>query len=681
MEHMRDIARVASLLTVVCLSCCSAGIAPSPAFQARHPVPGEHPRLLGSRQDLRELAYRKPGEYQRVLGVALEREGGDHEQMISSALVYAVSGDEGIGRQALDLAIKYVDGPIRVGHETFGRDLARCAFVYDLCWPLWTKEERTRFHSYMNRTVDANAASETSVFHNGWYSYKQWGIGLAAYATYYENERAPAILSAIENEYRSRVVPSFRLAGDGGGWAEGYYVNYWSYEWLVFCEVALRCEGVDYFAMSPEFLGKRAVASMFETYPGIRELGSRRPAPVGDSGGRVFTGERDKALAARRILVNHFRDDPVHQVVHAFNETTPESGSDVNAYKDFLWRDTTVRKGNLKDFRLSYVSPGPGFVFARSSWDEDATWFLFQCGDRFTSHQHLDAGNFLIYRHEELIGDGGHFYSFATDHEVNYLLRSIAHNTLLVKDPHETWPAIRKGKVTSNDGGQTHNWPHRNGSVEDAAEWEKGRAIYDVADIVAFEDRGSYLYVAGDCTRAYSPSKLEYFTRQIVFIRPGTFVIFDRVKSTDPGFRKTFLLQAMKQPTLSGQHLIVTNGKGRLFVQTLLPAEAEVKQIFGQGLYRIDGRDYPPDHETGPAPECRVEISPSQPRATDYFLHVLTATDASTTRVPRATAKAEGNTVELRLPGIFITFTLDRPGGEIGIAGSKTPLASEKRGS
>jgi hypothetical protein len=646
--------------------------------QARHPIPREHPRLLGSLQELRDLARRKPDDYQRVLGVALEREGGDHEQMISSALVYAVSGDEGIGRQALDLAMKYVDGPIRVGHETFGRDLARCSFVYDLCWPLWTEEQRTRFHSYMNRTVDANAASETSVFHNGWYSYKQWGIGLAAYATYYENGRAPEILAALEQEFRSRVVPSFRLAGDGGGWAEGYYVNYWSYEWLVFCEVALRCEGVDYFAMSPDFLGKRAVASMFETYPGIVELGSRRPAPIGDSGGRVFTGERDKALSARRILVNRFRDDPVHQVVHAYNETTPVSGSDVNAYKDFLWRDVTVKKGDLKDSRLSYISPGPGFVFARSSWNEDATWFLFQCGDRFTSHQHLDAGNFLIYKHSELIGDGGHFYSFATNHEVNYLLRSIAHNTVLVKNPLETWPAIRKGVVTSNDGGQTHNWPHSNGSVEDAAAWEKDRAIYDVADILAFEDRGSYVYVAGDCTRAYSQRKLEYFTRQIVFIRPGTFVIFDRVKSTDPQFRKTFLLQAMKRPVLSDQQLVITNGKGRLFVQTLLPEEAAVKMFSGAELYRIDGRGYPPDHETGPAPECRVEISPPRARAVDYFLHVLTATDASTTKVPRATAKIGQNAAELRLPGISVIFTLDRPGGEIKIAGSKASFTNQK---
>ena len=45
--------------------------------------------------------------------------------------------------------------------------------------------------------------------------------------------------------------------------------------------------------------------------------------PMGDGDSRVFGGDRDKALSARRILVNYFRDDPAHQVVYLFNETTP----------------------------------------------------------------------------------------------------------------------------------------------------------------------------------------------------------------------------------------------------------------------------------------------------------------------------------------------------------------------
>ncbi|HUU28740.1 MAG TPA: dockerin type I domain-containing protein [archaeon] len=647
-----------SWLSVFCL----AVFAQSAGDSTRHSIPTEHPRLLGSLERLKELARERPDAYARTVSVAHNQEAGDHERMISMSLVCAIDGDSAIGREAVELAMNYVNGPIIIGHETFGHDLARCAVVYDLCYSSWTQEERTKFHVYMNATVDGNVNSETSPFHNGWYGYKHWGIGLACYATYYENDRAPGILKALEQEFRNRAAPCLELAGDGGGWAEGYYINYWSYEWMFFCEVARYCEGLDYYEMAPKFFRNRAVASMFEAYPGIREYNSRRPIPMGDGGGRVYGGDRDKALSARRILVSRYRDDPAHQAVFAFNETTPRSATGTYAYKDLLWHDTSVPKGDLKAFKLSHYSPGAGYVYARSSWDEDATYFFFKCGDRFTAHQHLDNGHFLICKYEELAGDGGHYDSFGSFHDVNYHLRTIAHNTILVYDQNETWPGIRAGTVTGNDGGQHHNWPHHNGVVEDAAAWQTGRNLYDIADILAFEDQGRYLYVAGDCSRAYSTGKLEYFTRQIVFIRPGTFVIFDRVKSRRTTYKKTWLLQAMKPPTGEAPNLRITNGRGRLFVQTVLPTRSVVKLNSGSDLYSYGGRSYPPESDTGPAPECRIEISPFLPATVDYFLHVLTATDSSTTSVPQAAAQVTETEVKVTLGRTEITFKT----GEVG---------------
>jgi len=636
------------------------------AQSAGQAVPKEHPRLLGSREYLQSLATSRAEAYRRVVNVARESGGGDdHAKMISMALVCAIEQDRQIGEAAVELAMKYINGPIRAGHVTFAHDLARCAIVYDLCYDCWTQEQHAKFHEYMNKTVDANVRSETHVFHNGWYGYKQWGIGLACYAAYYENDRAPAILRTLEEDWRTRAAPALDLAGDGGGWAEGYYVNYWLYEWLYFCEAARRCEGIDYYTQAPKFFENRAVASMFETYPGISTYNSRRSIPMGDGGGRVFGGDRDKVLSARRILVNHFRQDPAHEVVHAFNELTPRSSVGDYAYKDFLWRDTTVEKGDLTGFKLSHISPGPGYVYARSSWDDDATYFFFKCGDRFTAHQHLDVGHFLIYKYEELAGDGGHYDSFGSSHDVNYHLRTIAHSTMLLYDPSEKWPNIRAGDVTGNDGGQAHNWPHHNGAVTDPAEWYKGRDLYDIADIVAFEDQGAYMYVAGDCTRAYSADKMGCFTRQIVFLRPNTFVIFDRVQSKNPDFRKTWLLQAMKVPVRMGEHLVVTNGKGRLFVQTLLPESPDVKIVSGSKLYSYGGRDYPPERDTGPAPECRIEVSPSQLRSWDYFLHVLTAADSDTTSVKAAAANVTNEEVEVSVGKTKVKFGIAQIGCRI----------------
>ncbi len=613
-------------------------------------------RLLGSREDLQKLAMERSEAYQRVVKVARELNADDHAKMISMGIVCAVEQDEQLGRQAVKMAMKYIRGPVRKGHVPFGSDLARCAIVYDLCHEYWTDEQRKLFHKYMNETVDANIHSESHVFHNGWYGYKNWGIGLACYATYYENPRAVEILKTLERDWRRRAVPALEMAGAGGGWAEGYYINYWLYEWLFFCEVARRCGGPDYYSQAPSFFGNRAIASMFETYPGISIYHSRRPIPMGDGGGRVFGGDRDKALSARRILASRFRDDPDHQAVHKFNESTVRSSVGVYAYKDFLWRDTNIAMGELDTFRLSHISRGPGYVYARSSWAEDATYFFFKCGDRFTAHQHLDVGHFLIYKYEELAGDGGHYDSFGSSHDVNYHIRSIAHNTMLIYEPTETWPQMRAGAVTGNDGGQYHPWPHHNGAVTDAAEWKKQQSLCDIAEILAFEDKGAYLYVAGDCSRAYSPNKLDYFTRQIVFVRPGTFVIFDRVCSKKPELKKTWLLQAMKRPVQKGKHLVITNGKGRLFVQTLLPAAPEIHLLSGDDLYRYGGRDYPPSRNTGPAPQCRIEISPSKPNRIDYFLHVLTAATAETASVAAAGMDITDKDVSVTVGSVRIRF-------------------------
>lgn len=642
-------------------------------------VSRSHPRLLGSREYLQSLAQARPQEYARVASVARGPDADDHAKMMSLGLVSAIERDADIGREAVDMALTYARGPIRSGHVTFAHDLARCAFVYDLCHEYWTDDERAEFIAYVNATVDANTRSETHVFHNGWYGYKNWGIGIACYATWHENGRAAEILATLTEDWKTRAAPALELAGAGGGWAEGYYTNYWRYEWLVFCEVALRCGGVDYYADAPGFFRNRAAASAFETYPGIREYGSRRPIPMGDGGGRKFGGDRDKALSARRILVSHYRDDPDSAVVHAFNETTPRSAVGAYAYKDFLWRDPTLPTGDLDAFRLSHLSEGAGYAHARSDWTDEATYLYLKAGDRFTAHQHLDVGHFLVYKHEELAGDGGHYDGFGTSHDVNYHLRTVAHSTMLISDPSEEWPGIRAGDVTGNDGGQHHDWPHHNGAVTDPQAWRERSELYEVGDIVAFEDEGDYVYVAADCSRAYSPDKLRSFTREVVYLRPDTFVILDRVESTRPEFKKTWLLQAMKTPERRGEHLVVTNGGGRLFVQTLLPAARDIALRDGDDLYRYGGNRYPPERDTGPAPECRVEVSPREASKVDYFLHVLTASSATTDGAPVGTVSDDGDAFMVVVGAVEARLAKDALGGTVRIGSARHDLSTVVR--
>ena len=625
-------------------------------------VPKAHPRLFGSRADLQSLAKARPQEFERMQAVARDASAPPYWRGMSLALVAAINEDKEAARDAQHLAMKLVNGPIRQGHVTFGTDLMLCGVIYDLCYDAWPEADRAKFHDYFNRTVDANVQSETHVFHNAWYAYKNCGIGVGALAAYHENPRAPEIFATMDNDYRTRAAPALQLAGAGGGWAEGYYIHYWLYDWLFFCEVARHCAGIDYYALAPDFYRNRALASAFEMYPGLDDHQSRRPVPMGDGGGRIFGGDRDKALAARRILVNYYRDDPTHQAIHAFNALTPRCGSSTNAYKDFLWHDATVPKGDVHSLPLSHYSPAAGFVYARSSWDEDATYFFFKAGDRFTAHQHLDNGHFLIYRHAELAGDGGHYGGFGSRHDVNYQLRTIAHSTLLIHDPAEKWPDIRRrGKGTANDGGQHHNWPHHNGAAIDPQEWQKNRQLYDIADITDFHADANSLYVTADLTRSYSSEKVEKVVRQVVYLRPSTFVILDQVIATRAEYKKTWQLQAMKPPTRlrvgDAEQWAITNGRGRLFVQTLLPADAQVYIAQGDELYQYDSDTFAPERTTGPAPEARMQVSPRAPSQADTFLHVLTTTDAATDQAPAAQLdKTQDGELRLRIGDTRIHF-------------------------
>jgi hypothetical protein len=121
----------------------------------------------------------------------------------------------------------------------------------------------------------------------------------------------------------------------------------------------------------------------------------------------------------------------------------------------------------------------------------------------------------------------------------------------------------------------------------------------------------------------------------------------------------------------------ITNGKGCLFVQTLLPSKPQVRLIQGVDLYTVGGKSYPPKKDTGPAPECRIEVSPSEPAAVDYFLHVLTATEATVAKAPQATVVTSDKEAVLAVDKVKIGFGLTQVGGWLELGGKRRDLAGK----
>ncbi len=170
--------------------------------------------------------------------------------------------------------------------------------------------------------------------------------------------------------------------------------------------------------------------------------------------------------------------------------------------------------------------------------------------------------------------------------------------------------------------------PYWNGPVHVQ---EGGQYIADASELVAFETNDLYSYVAGDATAAYRPEKCELCTRQMVFVYPDHFVIFDRVRSTQADYRKRWLVHTAREPRIDGATIIADHEEGRMFCRTLLPADAVLTAIGGEGQrFMAGGRNWelPPGVEfTELMGWGRVEVAAPEPAQERLFLHLIEVGD------------------------------------------------------
>jgi len=140
--------------------------------------------------------------------------------------------------------------------------------------------------------------------------------------------------------------------------------------------------------------------------------------------------------------------------------------------------------------------------------------------------------------------------------------------------------------------------------------------------------------VAGDATKSYSDKKCRLALRQFVFLNPDFFVIFDRVVSKKPEFKKTWLLHTATEPSINKQVFSAYHEQGRLFAKTLLPEKAELVKIGGYGKqFWINNRNYPmPENNAVPDStqllgQWRVEVNTAEQKNETLFLHLIQVGD------------------------------------------------------
>lgn len=267
----------------------------------------------------------------------------------------------------------------------------------------------------------------------------------------------------------------------------------------------------------------------------------------------------------------------------------------------FLWDDPNVvprdpALASEVELPRQHFFKGVGDLVMRNGWGPNSTWIEFTAGPYLAKHQHLDQNAFTIFHRGYLAIDSAADYTETeSPNYLNYYRRSIAHNTMLVYKPGEPffwaenlWPA-------ANDGGQRMDSSRYWNTIRSVSDWEQTRDLWDLARM----DETDYVpnefqYAKGDATHAYSSSKLDLFTRELVYLpRINSLIIFDHVRSTDPTYKKVWLLHGVNEPQVdaagSGHDVghggtlypnastfTFEDGDGRLLVHSLLPQEREV---------------------------------------------------------------------------------------------------------
>ena len=266
-----------------------------------------------------------------------------------------------------------------------------------------------------------------------------------------------------------------------------------------------------------------------------------------------------------------------------------------------------------------------------------------------TDTSFADLGNFMIYYKGNLAINGG---SYSYDHEnggwsgvhsTNYGKRTISKNCVTVYDPNEVFDTMygKKYDKFANDGGQ-HTFTPLVGNSEEYSQ-TPDLARTDGVYVGPNENTPVFSYVKTDLTNAYS-KKIVGYSRSMVAINffdnetPQGFICFDNLESSNASFKKTWNLQSVEEPTVTGNETVIKRTEhgfnGKLTVNTLLPKAENfvIEKVGGEGKESwVEGNNYPNPDPAGIDSEqgdWRIELSPKNESKQDVFLNAMFVSDA-----------------------------------------------------
>ena len=225
------------------------------------------------------------------------------------------------------------------------------------------------------------------------------------------------------------------------------------------------------------------------------------------------------ARAARSMLV----DSGYLQMRNSFNFVA-----------DFLYEEAAIAPLPMTALYPAFYDAGTGHISARTGWDAGATYVHQNAGPFTESHAHRDQGHFVIWRHGWLLDDANIRSSSGLS------LEEFNHNVVRYVGP--------SGVVTQ---------------VVSASP----------SEVLALFDNAHFHYAVTDSTPVYS-GKAEVIKsqRELVFIKPGCVVVFDRAVVNAPSVARVFTMNMSTAPSIAGHTFVLNKPDANMSVTRVAPA-------------------------------------------------------------------------------------------------------------
>lgn len=649
LEPSKTLFGLASLILMGLLHCLGLATA---FGQGQYHVKAAHPRLLID--NTAQIAQRCAGplaEDYRVVreraDAAVQRGGIEFisnpwsipEDLMNCGLAYLVERQSGRDCQKYaDVITKqWGDGSMIANRE--GSHFGYHALAYDWIYDALTPEQRVRYGEALGSWLRFFTDKPEILLKWGHWEYNQtWGpihlnimncrdaltqklfiaLAIQGAGTRFESD-ATSFLDSWNKRVPAECLPAFDRMG--GVWSESYgHGAYGPVSVIPYAFEAWRTStGIDYFKQLKPW-GFPVEEPRWVAYTMMPH--DERTAWIDDGDGSKPAAFSRAAPMLRDGLSQWFSDRG--------REWLRERWQRVACY------DPAISATPPDHLPLGYLFPGAGHVYMRSAWnDPNATWAFFGCGPQFAGHSRDDEGHFLIYKKGALVSRQGGQGHNDSDY---YCGGSLIFNIVTIFDPNEKF---RRDKGNENDGGLERHV------------YEGGSFPRERGHIVAFENTPDYTYAAADITRGYDARKARGVTRQFLYLRGSRefFVIFDRVEATQAEFQRHFFLHVPTQPEVHGNLLtwlslpegdgdkvVLSQGRSRMFLHTLLPQKAQIvvrggpgKEAWGHPLEPAAQYNHISEGRLKP-PVCpwRIEVGDAATGPRTLFLRVFEITDEKT---------------------------------------------------